>query len=301
MFEIAPVILLIGGLFLLALAVYLFCSTILGAGSDQAALALAEEKEESKKAPLIQFSKPLVQRLTLKYSSFVKSENYKQKVKQKILYAGLAKEINTNEFIGLQILWGIFFPILAMILNFGLQMGYPFFVFIGISGFGIYFPHFYLNSLISQRSKSIERDLPFFIDLLALSTEAGLDFITAIQKITEKADKNSILAEEFHIVLKEITLGSSRKEALANLSERLRSSEIQSFVTMLKDADETGASIAETLKAKSEQIRYQRFNKAEEEGAKASQKILIPMMIFIIPAVMITVFAPIALQFYYGN
>jgi len=88
---------------------------------------------------------------------------------------------------------------------------------------------------------------------------------------------------------------------LANLSKRLRSSEIQSFVTMLKDADETGASIAATLKAKSEQIRYQRFNKAEEEGAKASQKILIPMMIFIIPAVMITVFAPIALQFYYGK
>ena len=146
-----------------------------------------------------------------------------------------------------------------------------------------------------------ERDLPFFIDLLSLSTEAGLDFINAIQKITEKADKNSILAEEFHTVLTEITLGSSRKDALANLSTRLRSSEIQSFVTMLKDADETGASIAGTLKAKSEQIRYQRFNKAEEEGAKASQKILIPMMIFIVPAVMITVFAPIALQFYYGG
>lgn len=301
MFEIAPVILLISGLFLLALAIYLFCSTILGAGSDQAALALAEEKEEGKKVPLIQFSKPLVQRLTLKYSKIIKSEKYRKKVQQKILYSGLTKEINTNEFIGLQILWGIFFPIFAMILNFGLQMGYPFFVFIGIGGFGIYFPHFYLDSLIAQRSKSVERDLPFFIDLLALSTEAGLDFISAIQKITEKADKKSILAEEFHTVLKEITLGSSRKEALANLTVRLRSSEVQSFVTMLRDADETGASIAETLKAKSEQIRYQRFNKAEEEGAKASQKILIPMMIFIIPAVMITVFAPIALQFYYGK
>lgn len=301
MIEIAPIFLLISGLFLIALSVYLFCSTILGAGSDQAALILAEEKEETKKIPLIQFSKPLVQRLTLKHASLVKSENYRKKIQQKIQHSGLTKEINVEEFIGLQILWGIFFPALAMILNFGLQMGYPFFAFIGISGFGIYFPHFYLNSLIAQRSKSVERDLPFFIDLLALSTEAGLDFISAIQKITEKADKNSILAEELHIVLKEITLGSSRKEALSNLSSRLRSAEIQSFVTMIRDADETGASIAETLKAKSEQIRYQRFNKAEAEGAKASQKILIPMMIFILPAVMLTVFAPIALQFYYGG
>ena len=155
MFEIAPVVLLICGLFLLALAIYLFCSTILGAGSDQSALALAEEKEESKKIPLIQFSKPLVQRLTLKYSSIIKSKNYRKKVQQKILHSGLTKEININEFIGLQILWGIFFPIFAMILNFGLQMGYPFFVFIGIGGFGIYFPHFYLNSLIAKRSKSV--------------------------------------------------------------------------------------------------------------------------------------------------
>ena len=94
-----------------------------------------------------------------------------------------------NEFIGLQILWGIFFPIFAMILNFGLQMGYPLFVFVGISGFGIYFPHFYLNSLIAKRSKAVERDLPFFIDLLALSTEAGLDFISAIQKLQKKQIK----------------------------------------------------------------------------------------------------------------
>ena len=83
MFEIAPVFLLICGLFLLALAVYLFCATILGAGSDQAALALAEEKEEGKKIPLIQFSKPLVQRLTLKHTRLIKSEKYRQKVQQK--------------------------------------------------------------------------------------------------------------------------------------------------------------------------------------------------------------------------
>ena len=187
MISIPPIFLLISGLFLLALAVYLFCSSILGAGSDQAALALADEKEETKKIPLIQFSKPLVQRLTLKHSRLIKSDNYRKKIKQKILHSGLTREISVEEFIGLQILWGIFFPLFGLILNFGLQMGYPFFVFIGISGFGVYFPHFYLNSLIAQRSKSVERDLPFFIDLLALSTEAGLDFISSIQKNHRKS------------------------------------------------------------------------------------------------------------------
>ena len=294
-------ILLTCGLLLAAFSVYLFCSTLLHTNSDQAALALAEENKEEQAIPLIRFSKPLVQNLTLHHAKKIKWAKYRKNIQKKILYAGLSRDINENEFIGLQMLWGIFFPVLALILNFALQMGYPIFVFIGIGGLGAYFPHFYCKTLAVQRKKSVEKDLPFFIDLMALSTEAGLDFIGSIQKITEKADKNSVLAHELHTVLKEIKLGSSRKEALQKLSYRLNSPSVQSFVTMVRDADETGASIADTLKAKSEQIRYERFNKAEQEGAKASQKILIPMMLFIMPAVMITVFAPIALQFYYGG
>ena len=65
--------------------------------------------------------------------------------------------------------------------------------------------------------------------------------------------------------------------------------------TMIIDSDETGASIAKTLKAKSEQMRHERFARAEKEGAKASQKMLLPMICLILPAVMLTIFAPIGL------
>ena len=77
--------------------------------------------------------------------------------------------------------------------------------------------------------------------------------------------------------------------------------EVTSVVSIVKDADETGASIAKSLKSKAEQMRFERFSKAEEAGAKASQKILIPMMIFIIPAIFIIIFAPAAFQFMGGN
>ncbi len=292
-------ILLLSALLLLAVAVYLFVSTILNMNSDQAGLALAEESEQHKAIPLIHFSKPLVQNLTIQQTKYVKSKQYRQNVQKKIVFAGLAKELTVDEFIGLQILWGVMFPLGALILNFALQIGYPFYVFIIVGALGAFFPHIYCKTLSQKKVLSVEKELPFFIDLLALSTEAGLDLVASIQKITEKASAQSILAQEFHTVLKEITLGSSRKEAFGNLQKRIDSKEIQSFAITIQDADETGASVAQTLKAKSEQMRYERFNKAEQAGAKASQKILIPMIMFVLPAVFIAVFAPIALSFYY--
>ena len=158
----------------------------------------------------------------------------------------------------------------------------------------------YCTSQKNKRYSSIVVELPFFIDLLALSTEAGLDFFGAIQKLTEKV-KNSTLGDEFLILQKDLKLGSSRKDALLAMSKRLDMDEVTSVCTMIIDSDETGASIAKTLKAKSEQMRNERFSKAEAEGAKASQKMLFPMVLFILPAVFIAVFAPVGLQFLYGG
>ena len=297
-------ILLVSGLIGAAAAVYLFSTSILSSNADKEALALAggDDEESSKpQIPLIKFSKTLVHNLTIQHAKKIKFPKYRDNIKKKITFSGLTKELSIDEFIGIQILWGVMFPLFSMVLNFALQMGYPWFIFPGIGAFGIYFPHLYLKDLALRRQKSVEKDLPFFIDLMALSTEAGLDFVSSIQKISEKAEKGSVLAEEFNTFLKEIKLGSSRKDALLNLNKRIKSAELKSVITMVCDADETGASIAVTLKAKSEQMRYQRFTKAEALGAKASQKILIPMMIFIMPAVLLTVLAPIALQFFYGG
>jgi tight adherence protein C len=74
---------------------------------------------------------------------------------------------------------------------------------------------------------------------------------------------------------------------------------VNSFVNVLTDADATGASISEVLKEHSSQMRLERFVRAEKAGARASQAMLIPLIMFILPAVFVIVFAPIALQFLY--
>lgn len=294
-------LLLLSGLALAAFGVYLFTTTIFANNADAEALAWASGDEPKKsKSPVINFSRPLVHNFTLQHAARIKNPRYREKVRRKILTAGLSQELNVDEFIGLQILWGIMFPILLVILNFALQLGYPYPMVLGLGMFGVFFPHFYCAQEKSRRYVAVVNDLPFFIDLLALSTEAGLDFINSIQRITDKAE-NSVLADELSIVLKDIKLGSSRSEALKGLSDRLDIPEITSFVAVVNDADQTGASIAGVLKDQSVQMRLERFVRAEKAGAKASQTMLIPMMIFILPAVFLMVFAPVILQFFYGG
>ena len=294
-------IFLFSGLSLGAASVYLFCSVILAKKNDAEVLAWAEGNEPSpSNMPLIKISRPLVHNLALKYVKKIKSQKYRDSVEKKLITSGLNKELNTDEFIGLQILWGLMIPAFFMIVNFALQMGFSPAVIVVISLVGIYFPHMYCNSYKQKRKSSITVELPFFVDLLALSTEAGLDFFGAIQKITEKSG-NSVMGAEFLVLQKDLKLGASRKEALTSLAKRMDIDEITSVCTMIIDSDETGASISKTLKAKSEQMRHERFMRAEKEGAKASQKMLLPMIIFILPAVMLTIFAPIGLGYIYGG
>ncbi len=292
---------LLSGLALAAVSVYLFTSAIFTNNNDVEALAWASGNEPVKsKSALINLSRPLIHNFAIHHAKRIKSQRYRKNVARKILTAGLSSELNVDEFIGLQIFWGVMFPMFFCIMNFALQANLPYAAAPAIGLFGILFPHMYCSREKRRRYIAVVSDLPFFIDLMALSTEAGLDFMGALQRIVEKAE-GSVLAEELQMVLKDIKIGSSRREALTRLADRLDIAEITSFVAVVRDADETGASIAQVLKDQSIQMRLERFVRAEKAGARASQAMLIPMMFLILPAVFIMVFAPVVLNFLYGG
>ena len=294
--------LLVGGLFTAAYAVFSFVSSLMSNSQtekDMLSWASGNEPVKSKSA-IVNFSRPLVHQFTLKYAFKYKNPSYRKRLDRLILTSGLSKEINVDEFIGMQMFLGIMLPGFLGLMNFALEMGFPVFFFFLMIPLGAYLPLMHANREKRFRETSVRADLPFFADLLALSTEAGLDFIGAIQRIVEKAE-TSVLAEELGIVLKDIKIGSSRADALKAMSSRLDISEITSFVAVLVDADATGASIAQVLKDQSVQIRLDRFVRAEKSGARASQLMLFPMMLFIMPAVFIVLFGPVIIQFFYGG
>lgn len=289
------------GLFLAGSSLFWFVHALFSANQDSKVLSWATGDQPKKsKSPLINFSRPLVHQFTIKYAKKIKSETMRQDIEYKIITGGMAEEVNVDEFIGLKLFWGVLFPILIVILNFALQLGYPVPLLLMISPLGYFLPDMHARAEKTKRSTSVIIDLPFFIELLALSIQAGADFFGAIQKITVKA-QDSVLAQELETVLRDIRLGSTREKALKDMAYRLDIPEVTSFVNVLTDADATGASVGEVLKEHSSQMRLERFVRAEKAGARASQAMLIPLIMFILPAVFIVVFAPVALQFIYGG
>lgn len=290
-------LMLICGLLLMGWSIFLFVRTLLSEKSGQPALEWANiDQPEKSSSAFLELSRPLVHRFALNFARKIKSKNYRERTRKKIATSGLQRYLNVDEFIGLQILWGFLFPLLLLMLDFSLELGNGPALIIFLGSFGLYFPHYYINTEKKKRYISVIVDLPYFIDILALSTEAGLDFIGAIQRVVDKAE-NSVLANEFGQVLQDIKLGQSRAQALKGMAARLDMSEITSFIAVLVDADATGASIGTVLKQQSIQMRVERFTRAEKAGARASQAILIPLMLFILPAVFIMVFGPVVLQF----
>jgi tight adherence protein C len=280
-------------------AVYLAVSTLLQnifENQNQPLQWATGQAPKKSKSGIIRLSRPLVHRLVIPVLSRYDLKDRKEKIKRDIQSAGLGQELNADEFIGLQVFLGIVFPLFILLLNILFHLDYPFLIILFFGVVGFIFPPSYIKGYKEIRRAQVLIDLPFVVDLLALSTEAGLNFIGAIQKVVEKM-KGGPLAEELETVLKDLKLGSSRTEALNALAWRLNMSEVSSFIAILTTADSLGASIGLILRQQSEQLRQERFMRAEKAGAEASQKIFIPIVLFILPAVLLIVFGPVIVQF----
>jgi tight adherence protein C len=227
-------------------------------------------------------------------------KTFKEKYRRPLAAAGLTSILTPEDFYAFKLFLIIGFPIAFAATRSFIGADWPMSL-IPVTGIvGFYYPDFWIKGKIEQRQKEIIMNMPFGIDMLALSVEAGLDFIAAMAKVIEKSKKNA-LSEEFEIVIKEIKIGASRAEALRNFAWRVDLIQISSFCATLIAADSVGASIGPILKALSVEIRQKKSSEVEKAGATAATKILFPMMFLIVPSVLIIVFAPIIIGAIYGN
>ncbi|HLG18200.1 MAG TPA: type II secretion system F family protein [Bdellovibrionota bacterium] len=213
------------------------------------------------------------------------------KLHRDLITANLRDEVTPDEFIGFKFVMAVVIPLLVGYLSGALGRPIPIFLWPAVIVGGFLFPDFWLKERIKIRRRSILRALPYTLDLLTLSVEAGLDFIAAIQRLTQRSKSNALLTE-FNHMLKEIRLGTARSDALRSMSDRLQIEEISSFTTLLIQADQLGASIGQVLRAQSDQLRASRFQGAEATGARASQLVLFPLVLCIFPAIFIVVLGP---------
>jgi len=163
-----------------------------------------------------------------------------------------------------------------------------------------FFPDLWLSGKIKKRKKEILKDLPYVIDLLNICVGAGLDFMVAVNHVI-KEFRSCTLIEELQVLVREIQMGLSRRDALKNMALRVKAPEINSFVRTLLQADRMGTPITAALKMHAEELRDIRFQRGEEMALKAPIKLLFPLLFFILPVVMIIVAGPIIIQFTSGE
>ncbi|MFB6355161.1 MAG: type II secretion system F family protein, partial [bacterium] len=195
-------------------------------------------------------------------------ESDSDQLELELVRAGRPGGLGPNEFIALQLVLGLLsvsvVVVLALIVGPTSRRGIGLtLAFAAISGVGSYIvPKFYLSTLVSNRQHEVKTSLPYAIDLLVVSSEAGLGFDMALNRVTEKMD--GALAEEFKRVAEEVKLGTPRQKALKNLEERMQVEELSSFVSAIIQAEELGASVGEVLRIQADQIRTARRQQIEE-------------------------------------
>ena len=293
-------IVIYAGYALVGLAAFIISRMLLEEQESRAAQENLEDVKDRKSSnPLVKLLRPF---FTQYIVPIVRGKPFWDKkrtlFKRKIIAGGIKDELTADEFISFKLLLILFFPIVGAVLKLGefLDLSWP--MILGTGAIGWFYPNFWVNGRIERRQQQVLKAMPFIVDLLALSTEAGLDFIGAIGKVVEKANP-SPLVEEFGQLLKEIKVGASRQEALREMGARIGMTELNSFVAILISADQMGASIGKILRQQSDQIRSQRMVRAEKAGAAAAQKIMIPLMFFFLPAVLVMMAGPFVLGFLY--
>ena len=157
------------------------------------------------------------------------------------------------------------------------------------------YPLMWLRGTLKRRHLEIMRALPFVLDLLTLSVEAGMDFMSALQRNCERR-KLDPLNEELIRMTREIQVGTPRRVALRNMAERVRQPDLKGVAHALIQADELGVSIGSILRIQSDQLRNRRFERAEKLANEAPVKMLGPLMLCIFPAVFVILLGPVLSQ-----
>jgi len=166
---------------------------------------------------------------------------------------------------------------------------------LGLFAIGWFWPGQDLASCAEARQERLTKELPFAIDLIGGAMRSGLEFGAAMRYYVS-LKTGGPLEEEFGRVLTDATLGRPFAEALNDMATRVRLKAFTAFVGVVSYGMEIGAPIAETLKAHGEDLRRERFNIAERKAARAPAVMIMPLVLFIMPAVFIIVLTPMVMR-----
>lgn len=240
---------------------------------------------------LTRFRFELLSRLAY-VNTFVPVPGYRNYIDQLIRESAMEEQYSFEPFLAAQECWAVFCGSLYLIV---IDPSPP--MVIAIALFGFYVPIARMSAARAKRLKSICKDLPYMMDLLTLSVQAGADFVFAIQNIIEQFPERP-LRDELRLILAAIRAGASRKEALLKLKSRVALAEVSALTGALIRADEMGTGLVEVLRNQSAFIKNKRMQELREKAKKAATLMIVPLILFVFPCMFLIILGPIAIRMY---
>jgi len=156
---------------------------------------------------------------------------------------------------------------------------------------GFFLPDQWIHIRVKQRRRKIQREIPSILISLAVTTDAGLSLLQALEEVCSR--KPGELSTEFQKTMQEIAVGIPQKEAFENMINRVLVEELTLMVSALLQTLEKGSTgLTIVLRNQANEAWMKRKSLAKETGEKASIKLFLPLMGFILPALMIFLIGP---------
>jgi tight adherence protein C len=232
-----------------------------------------------------------------------KLEGDVSRTRMRLMRAGHQDENDPAVLFGAKIVLALLLPMLIVVLKLAALHAMPVRQFLALAlsaaAGGFFLPELYLYRKAKERQRRIFEGFPEALDLMVVCVEAGMGLDGAIKRVgDEMALKNKQLSDEFRILSLELRAGKPRAEALRSLAARTDLEDVSGLVTLLIQTDRFGTRVAQALRVHADSMRTKRYMRAEELAAKIPIKILFPLVLFILPALLITLLGPVIIKFY---
>lgn len=217
----------------------------------------------------------------------------RDRLRQAIGRAGTPDGVTVEQVIQRQASWAFLGAVLAFfMLGNGMVVG------LLAPVVGWFLPRFGLWSQGRSRTAAIERELPDFLDVLAVSISAGLGFRAALRRVATLV--GGPVGDEMLVALRQIDLGASRRDAFEEMRERVASVSLQAFITAFLQAEELGTPLSGFLDSYSSELRRTAGQRARTAASRANPKISLILTLIIMPALSIFMIGSLVLMAF-GN
>ena len=222
-----------------------------------------------------------------------------EKLQQTLAQAGYLKSSDAQTYQVMRVLLAIGGGVLGLLVGafFHESISQPLMFALGGVGLGIFIPSYILGRRARIRQNNISKQLSDVLDLLVVCVEAGLGLFEAIRIVGTECERHGQeIGTELSLVTTDISSGGTLGQALRGLADRTAVEDIKPLAATLIQSEQLGAQIAPALKASSDALRTRRRLRAEESAQKASIKILFPLVIFVLPAMIAVIVGPAMIQ-----